>query len=128
MKYFLLILIIATTSTSCLRNLNVTEFFRKLEIKSPEYYQIINSNKSVYEKAIKEKVESMEDKEVEWITFWGESRYACGMVITEVDGEDYVAVPGEYKLKGETRSYNYIIYFIPDEKEVLTNSFMNHSW
>lgn len=128
MKQFVLYVLIFFSFSSCLRNLNVSEFFRKLEIKSPEYAKIINANVSGFETAIAKEIEETEDAQIEWITYWGESRYACGGVIEQMDGDDFVVVLGEYKFIGEEKSRTYKMYFIPDEKELLTRTFLDYSW
>lgn len=128
MKNLLLFVLIVMGFSSCLRNLNVTEFFRKLEIKAPAYADIIKDDVTAFETAISKEIEEQENGEIEWITYWGESRYACGNVIEEVEGEKFVAVLGEYKLKGEERSFTYKMYFIPDEKELLTKVSLDYSW
>lgn len=128
MKLILLFVVILASFSSCLRNLNVSEFFRKLEIKAPGYYEIINGNRDAFEAAITKEIEKEEEGEVEWVTFWGESRYACGGVIEDFDGDHYVVVLGEYKMKGSDRSSTYSISFIPDEKAILTNSILESSW
>lgn len=128
MRNFLLLLLLVLSFSSCLRNLNVSEFFRKLAIKSPEYSEIISGNVAGFETAIAKEIEDSEGGELEWITYWGESRYACGNVIEKVEGEDYVVVLGEYKLKGEDKSYTYKIYFIPDEEELLKDVLIDYSW
>jgi hypothetical protein len=97
--------------------LNVTEFFRKLEIKSPAYFEIINNDRSYFEEEIRLLIEEEFGSNLESITFWGEGRYACGNVIKKVDGEDYVIVLGMYKMENQNPQ-SYRITFIPEGKEL----------
>lgn len=105
--------------TGCLRNLNETEFFRKLEIKGAEYYDLVLENQAEIEAEIKKRIEDEMDKTVEWITFWGEGRYACGSVIVEQDGKKFVQVLGKYQLEGEDYKNTYAIWFIPDSDGIM---------
>ena len=110
--------------SSCLKNLNVSEFFRKLEIKAPEYYEMINDDREIYEVKIKEFIEEYTDRKVESITYWGEGRYACGNVITKIEGEKYVVVLGRYKLEQDV-SRAYYIVFKPGEDGELINPILS---
>lgn len=124
MKKSILFLSIILVFTGCLRNLNETEFFRKLEIKNPTYYDIIAPNKEEIEALIKEEVEEEYGEAVEWITYWGESRYACGDVISKYYEPEFVQVLGEYRLEGANESSLYTIVFVPDEEELLTEAYV----
>lgn len=115
--------VVAVFFTSCLRNLNEIEFFRKLEIKNKDYYDWVYPKKAEAELALKETLEETLDMEVEWITFWGESRYSCGDVILS-DEEDFIVVLGEYREAGEEESRLYEIWFIPSEEEVVQEAFL----
>jgi hypothetical protein len=128
MKQILIFIIILVGVSGCLSNLNISEFFRKLEIKSPVYYEIINDNVKGFEEAITKEMEVWEEGKIEWITFWGEGRYACGEVVEENDGDEYVVVYGKYKMKGEESSKRYAIHFIPHKTDMLTNVFIDYSW
>ena len=117
MKKSYLLLFVLFSFSSCLKNLNVTEFFRKLEIKSPEYFEIINNDRSYFEEEIRLLIEEEFGGNLESITFWGEGRYACGNVIKKVDGEDYIVVLGMYKMENQNPQ-SYRVTFIPEGKEL----------
>lgn len=107
--------------TGCLSNLNVSEFFRKLEAKNPEYHEIVSDHQDELEELIKEELENIGGGEIVWITYWGESRYACGNVIKKMGDEEYVEVLGEYKLEGEDISHLYSLWFIPSADELMVD-------
>ncbi len=117
LKYALILVVLPLSG--CLRNLNVTEFFRKLEIKNESYFEIVSANQTAIEALIKEELELNVEGDIIWITFWGESRYACGDVVTELSGEEYVVVPGEFRLEGEERTFLYTVWFIPSNENLL---------
>ena len=124
MSKILIVILSLALFTSCLRNLNVTEFFRKLEIKAPEYFEKINGDRAVYEEKIKELIEDYTGRKVESITYWGEGRYACGNVITKIDGEKYVVVLGKYKLEQDV-SKSYYVVFKPGEAGEVINPILS---
>lgn len=105
--------------SGCLRNLNVSEFFRKLEAKNSDYYELVVDHQSEIEEAIIKNIEEEGGKEVDWITFWGEGRYACGDVIVHKDGYECVQVLGKCQLEGDDFSRVYTFWFIPDESEIV---------
>lgn len=113
--------------TGCLKNLNEAEFFRKLEIKSPEYYDWLSDHQSEVEASISSYIQNDWDEEIEWITFWGESRYACGEAVVEVDGVNYILVLGEFKMKGNDYSTLYNVWFTPGEEEVFNSFDINYN-
>ena len=78
----LVFLMIPFLFTSCLRNLNQTEYFRKLEILYPAQYELLTTNQSKVEEQIKEAViNHFSDEEVTNIEHWGAKTYYCGEVI-----------------------------------------------
>lgn len=117
-KYLLIGLVIPFSG--CLENLNVTEFFRKLEIKNRDYYDLVSDNQGEIEELLKEELQDRVEGEITWITYWGESRYACGNVIQSYYGQDYVQVLGEYRLKDGEESRLYSAWFIPTEDDLIS--------
>ena len=100
-------------SSSCLKNLNQTEFKRKLEIKNPEYLEQFESFQDSYESAIKEYLEELYGNEIESITYWGEGAYACGKgVISGPDG-DLIVCHGSYV--SSTGTHRYRLNFLPKD-------------
>jgi hypothetical protein len=121
LKYFFLTLIVLIM-TSCLQNLNVTEFFRKLKIKSPQYYEIISANRSEIENSIKEHLEKEYDVEIERVLYWGEGSYACGKAVITIDEVPYVTTSGYYFIKENPEKKNYYnIKFIPNPNGQISN-------
>lgn len=115
MLKYLYIAFLVFVFSSCLSNLNVTEFFRKLEVKSPQYYEIISSNRSEIEESIKEHLEKENNVEIEKVLYWGEGRYACGKAVVSIEDTDYVVTSGYYFTKeNPDKKHFYQIYFIPN--------------
>lgn len=116
---YLILLGLTPLLSGCLSNLNVSEFFRKLEAKNEEYYEIVTSNKTEIEELIKEELEDQTGENVEWITFWGESRYAYGDVVGYIGDSEYIISPGEYRLEGNEESFLYRAWFVPSEDDLV---------
>jgi hypothetical protein len=116
MKHLVIISILLIGCTGCLRNLNQSEFFRKLEIKKDSWYNLVVDNQSAFEASILKFVEEETDGSIEQITYWGEGRYACGKVIRQdFEDNDVLVVSGVFFLEGQKSKHLYSIYFKPNE-------------
>lgn len=112
-KSFLFISLLFLFS-SCLKNLNQEDFFRKLEIKNNAYHELITSDRGAYEASIKKQVEETIGDQLTSITYWGESRYYCGDVISKKEGsEGHVICTGEFEAQNMPSSKLYMISFVP---------------
>lgn len=98
----------------------MSEFFRKLKAKHPEYYEIVSKNQAELEQLIKEELQHEAGGKISWVTYWGESRYACGDVIEELGDKEYIEVLGEYKLEEEEETHLYSLWFIPTEESLFS--------
>jgi hypothetical protein len=116
MKHFIIISLLFIGCTGCLKNLNQTEYFRKLEIKKESWYDLVVNNRSAFETSIRACIADEVGENIEKITYWGEGRYACGKVVrTNYTDNEILEVTGVFIIEGQARNKSYNIRFVPKE-------------
>ena len=106
--------------SSCLKNLNESEYFRKLEIKAPDQYKIVSAHKGEIEDQVEQALKDAVGKELTEVTHWGAGRYACGPAVSK-NMEGKLTTQGTYRYDGMEKlqvGYYGLIYEVSEEGKI----------